>query len=104
MNAVKTIETEVEPVQPPVPAWLHPDDDGMLPPALQAFYDKLPPTVTKICEGARRTMRNAYVEGLCTVRDALAESELFFTDWCKAAGINVRTAQTIVARADRAKR
>jgi hypothetical protein len=87
----------------PTPAWLHPDDDEMPPPELQELYKNLPLEVTKICETARRSMRDAYVQGLRRVRDALAPHGLF-KEWCWAAGINYVTAHSIVRRAEQKER
>jgi hypothetical protein len=84
--------------QQPEPAWLHPDDDEMPPPTLQAIYGHLDPSVTRMCEAARKRMRNAFVDGLIAVHAALAESGLF-KEWCQAADINYNTAKSILQRA-----
>jgi len=87
----------------PLPAWLEPDNDSIPPEALRNIYEHLPIEVTQVCERARRAMRDEFVHGVLAVHDALAKSGLF-KDWCVAAGLNYRTAQSIVARAEHAER
>jgi hypothetical protein len=97
-------ETEIEETMPgPLPVWLEPDNDGLTPEALRPIYEKLDPSVTQVCERARRGIRDGYVRGVLEVHKALAPFG-FFKDWCKAAGINYRTAHSIVARAEQSKR
>ncbi len=83
-----------------VPPWLEPDNDSIPPAPLQAIYGKLDPAVTQVCERARRSMRDAYLHGLATVRDALAPSGLF-KEWCQAAGINYSTVSNRLSLAER---
>lgn len=86
-----------------LPAWLEPDNDSIPPEALRKIYGQLPIEVTQVCERARRAMRDEFVHGVLAVHDALAKSGLF-KEWCVAAGLNYRTAQSIVARAEQAER
>jgi hypothetical protein len=86
-----------------LPAWLEPDNDSIPPEALRKIYGRLPIEVTQVCERARASMRDAYVDGILAVHKVLAPLALF-KEWCVAAGLNYRTAQSIVARAERAER
>jgi len=86
-----------------LPAWLEPDNDSVPPEALRKIYGQLPIEVTQVCERARAAMRDAYVDGILAVHQVLAPLALF-KEWCVAAGLNYRTAQSIVARAEQAER
>src|SRR5260221_3866960 len=88
----------------PLPGWLEPDNDSVPPEALRAVYARIADReVTKVCERARAAMRDAYVDGILAVHQVLAPLALF-KEWCLAAGLNYRTAQSIVARAEHAER
>jgi hypothetical protein len=99
MSTDEMAGTERESARGALPPWLHPDDDEMPPAALQALYRQLPVDVTRVCERARKAMRDEFVRGLVAVRGALAPHGLF-KEWCVAAGINYRTATTILQRHD----
>jgi hypothetical protein len=99
MDTDETKQPRQEQSEKLLPAWLHPDDDEMPPAALQVIYAKLDQAVTRVCERARKAMRNEFVRGILAVHAALAPRGLF-KDWCAAAGINYRTAHSIIARSD----
>lgn len=82
-----------------LPLWLLSDDEPS-PAELQAFYERanLPVEAIRVCENARKSMRDAYVAGLLKAHAALAQEGLF-KEWCGVAGINYRTAKSIVSRA-----
>lgn len=97
-----TTSHSTEPDEQPLASWLYNDPEEMPPPELRAIYGKLDLAVTKVCEQARKSMRDGYIAALRQVRDALAPSGLF-KDWCEAAGLSYNTAKSVLARADAAR-